>query len=83
MAGLARSRRSEHAWSVEHKHRQRVEAALAERANDEVTQADIDESLEETFPASDPPEVGRTCEDRFATARARRLRARSRTPSPT
>ena len=43
MAGLARSRRSEHAWSVEHKQRQRIQAALAERANDEVTQADIDE----------------------------------------
>jgi hypothetical protein len=53
--GAARSRRNEHAWSVEHKHRQRVEAALAERANDELSQADIDESLEETFPASDPP----------------------------
>jgi hypothetical protein len=55
MPGSAHSRRSEHAWSVEHKHRQRAEAALAERANDDVTQADIDETLEETFPASDPP----------------------------
>ena len=55
MRSPARSRRSEHAWSVQHKLRQRVEAALAERTNDEVSQADIDESLEETFPASDPP----------------------------
>ena len=53
--GAARSRRNEHAWSVKHKHRQRVEAALAERTNDELSQADIDEGLEETFPASDPP----------------------------
>jgi len=53
--GAARSRRNEHAWSVEHKDRQRIEAALAERRNDELSQADIDESLEETFPASDPP----------------------------
>ena len=50
----ARVRRSGPAWSAEYKHRQRSEAALAERSKDAVSQTDIDESLEETFPASDP-----------------------------
>ena len=50
-----RTRRMKPAWSAEHKNRRRAEAALAERPIDTVSQADIDESLEETFPASDPP----------------------------
>jgi hypothetical protein len=43
------------AWSVQHKERQRLAAALTEPGDDTVSQVDIDESLEETFPASDPP----------------------------
>jgi hypothetical protein len=43
------------AWSVQHKERQRLAAVLAEHADDGPSQVDIDESLEETFPASDPP----------------------------
>ena len=50
----ARLRRGGPAWSAEYKHKQRSEAALAERPKDAVSQTDIDESLEETFPASDP-----------------------------
>jgi hypothetical protein len=50
-----RARRTRPAWSAEHKKRRRAEAALAERPIDTVSQADIDETLEETFPASDPP----------------------------
>jgi hypothetical protein len=50
-----RVRRMRPAWSVEHKKRRRAEATLAERPIDSVSQAAIDESLEETFPASDPP----------------------------
>jgi hypothetical protein len=42
-------------WSAQHKERQRLAAALAEPRDDDVSQIDIDESLEETFPASDPP----------------------------
>ncbi|PWT93282.1 MAG: hypothetical protein C5B56_01010 [Proteobacteria bacterium] len=49
-----RARRMRPAWSVEHKKRRHAEAALAERPVDRVSQAAIDESLEETFPASDP-----------------------------
>ena len=43
------------AWSAQHKERQRLAAALAESKEDTVSQIDIDESLEESFPASDPP----------------------------
>ena len=43
------------AWSVQHKERQRLAAALSESKEDTVSQFDIDESLEESFPASDPP----------------------------
>ena len=43
------------AWSVQHKERQRLAAALSESKEDTVSQIDIDESLEESFPASDPP----------------------------
>jgi hypothetical protein len=43
------------AWSAQHKARQRLAAALAEPREDAVSQVDIDESLEETLPASDPP----------------------------
>jgi hypothetical protein len=49
-----RIRRTKPAWTVAHKERRRAAAAMAERPNDSVSQADIDESLEETFPASDP-----------------------------
>jgi hypothetical protein len=43
------------AWSAQHKERQRLAAAMSEPREDAVSQIDIDESLEETFPASDPP----------------------------
>ncbi len=43
------------AWSAQHKERQRLAAALGEGGDAPVSQVDIDESLEETFPASDPP----------------------------
>jgi hypothetical protein len=43
------------AWSAQHKERQRLAAAVAESREDTVSQFDIDESLEESFPASDPP----------------------------
>jgi len=49
-----RSRRAP-AWSALHKQQHHVDAALADPGDDTTSQADIDESLEETFPASDPP----------------------------
>jgi hypothetical protein len=43
------------AWSAQHRERQRLAAALVEPGDEAVSQVDVDESLEETFPASDPP----------------------------
>jgi hypothetical protein len=42
-------------WTVQHRLRRQTDAAMSDPGNDELSQVDIDESLEETFPASDPP----------------------------
>jgi hypothetical protein len=42
-------------WTAQHRKRRQPEAAVGDPCNDEISQEDVDESLEETFPASDPP----------------------------
>jgi hypothetical protein len=42
-------------WTVQHRQRLKANAAPGDPDNDEVSQGDVDESLEESFPASDPP----------------------------
>jgi len=53
-ASTIRSRRPP-GWSAEHRQRRHAEAIPGDPDAGEVSQGDIDESLEETFPASDPP----------------------------
>jgi len=50
----ARTRRPP-AWTALHRVQKQLGAVLADPGNGDTSQADIDESLEETFPASDPP----------------------------
>jgi hypothetical protein len=50
----ARTRRPP-AWTVLHRQQQHLKAVLADPGDGDTSQADIDESLEESFPASDPP----------------------------
>jgi len=53
MPASLRTRRRNPAWSASHRRRQLPEAEHQPQSG--VSQADIDESLQETFPASDPP----------------------------
>ncbi len=58
MLAATRARRRDPAWTAEHRRRQHFDAQLAPGSNvsqEDVSQEDIDESLQETFPASDPP----------------------------
>jgi hypothetical protein len=50
----ARTRRPP-AWTALHRVHKQLSAVLADPDNGDTSQADIDESLEESFPASDPP----------------------------
>jgi hypothetical protein len=50
---MATRHHREHAWSARHRQRLQREPARSEQAARDMT--DIDESLLETFPASDPP----------------------------
>ncbi len=53
MLAATRARRRDPAWTAQYRRQQHFDAQLAPRSN--VSQEDIDESLQETFPASDPP----------------------------
>jgi hypothetical protein len=42
-------------WTAQHRQRRQADTAPGDPVGDDVSQGDIDESLEDSFPASDPP----------------------------
>jgi hypothetical protein len=49
-----RSRRAP-GWTVQHRQQRQADTVPGDPRTDDISQGDVDESLEETFPASDPP----------------------------